>query len=58
MSYAYVLYRQEYDGVEIEGIFDSEHQALDWYEKEYGESPDDVEGLRVERTAVHWDWAE
>lgn len=58
MSYAYVLYRQDHDGVEIEGIFDSELQALDWYEKEYGENPDDVEELRVERTAVHWDWAE
>lgn len=55
MSYAYVLYRQDYDGVEIEGIFNSELQALDWYEKEYGESPDDAEGLRVERTTVYWD---
>ena len=28
------------------------------YKKEYGESLDDVEGLRVERTAVYWDWTE
>lgn len=51
MRYIYVVYYVEYDGIEIEGAFDSKEKAIYFIEKIMGEQYEENsnEGWTIER---------